>query len=497
MMIVAAVYDRRNAEPSDGGRRPPLQRMPNTSPTPAKPLTVTEITRRIKGLLEERFPSVWVEGEISNLRSPGSGHLYFTLKDATAALSAVLFRGNTTRLSFKPADGLAVIAFGDISVYERQGQYQIIVRQLLPKGVGALQLAFEELKRRLAAEGLFEPSRKKPIPAFPRHIGVVTSPTGAAIRDFLNIIGRRFPNLHIIIYPVRVQGDGAAQEIAAAIDHINALSAGALAVGRARPPGAPRTDGQPGGLSLPIDVLVVTRGGGSLEDLWAFNEEIVARALARSRIPTISAVGHEIDFTISDFVADLRAPTPSAAAELVVKARQDFEQQLDQYRTRLTQDLKLRLAEARERFQELATSYVFRQPAELIRQYQQQVDDLQHRLGRATRQAADNQQARLETAREKFRLLHPQTLVTNWRQRLDVNHHRFQTALTQSRQRAINRLDHARAKLDLLSPRATLARGYSITRLADGRVVKTVGTVKAGDQICTLVADGEFSSVVK
>jgi len=235
--------------------------MPNP---PAQVLSVTDLTRRVKDLLEEKFPSLWVEGEISNLRSPSSGHVYFTLKDANAQLAVVLFRGVAAKVGFALKDGLQVIAFGDVSVYERSGQYQLVARQLLPKGLGALQLAFEELKQRLAKEGLFDTARKKPIPTLPQHIGLVTSPTGAAIRDFLNIIGRRFPNVHIVINPVRVQGEGAANEIAAAIDEFNALHA----AGR-----------------LPLDVLIVTRGGGSLEDLWAFNEEVIARALACSKSP--------------------------------------------------------------------------------------------------------------------------------------------------------------------------------------------------------------------
>ncbi len=442
--------------------------MPNA--ISAKPLTVSELTRRIKSQLESNFPDVWIAGEISNLRVPGSGHAYFTLKDANAQLAVVLFRNAAGKINFKLTDGLAVVAFGDISVYERQGQYQLIVRQLLPQGVGALQLAFEELKRRLHAEGLFDPARKKPIPALPQHIGVVTSPTGAAIRDFLNIVNRRFPNLHIIIHPVRVQGEGAAQEIAGAIDYFNACNL--------------------------VDVLIVTRGGGALEDLWAFNEEIVARALARSRIPTISAVGHEIDFTISDFVADLRAPTPSAAAELVVKARQEFERQLADYRQRLRKDLRLHVAVARQHFTELAGSYVLRQPAEITRQYQQRVDDLQNRLSQFTADALGQRRTRSNLLGEKFKLLSPQVLVANWHQRLAANSQHFASACARYRQDARRRLDVARGKLDLLSPKSTLARGYSITRLANGRLVKVVHAVKPGDTVRTLVTDGEFESVV-
>jgi exodeoxyribonuclease VII large subunit len=447
--------------------------MPNP---PAQVLTVTDLTRRVKDLLEEKFPAVWVEGEISNFRSPSSGHVYFTLKDANAQLAVVLFRGVAAKTGFALKDGLQVIAFGDVSVYERSGQYQLVARQLLPKGLGALQLAFEELKQRLAKEGLFDAARKRKIPALPQHIGLVTSPTGAAIRDFLNIIGRRFPNVHIVINPVRVQGDGAGNEIAAAIDEFNSLHASH---------------------ALTLDVLIVTRGGGSLEDLWAFNEEVVARALARSNIPTISAVGHEIDFTISDFVADLRAPTPSAAAELVVKAKDEFLHHLAQYQTRLQNDLRLQLAEARQRFSTLASSYVFRRPAETIRQYQQQVDDYAHRLRRAPAATVAARRARCETVTEKFRLLSPQALLVNWRQRLGANDQRFQMAWTRHKQSTHHRLAQASAKLDLLSPNATLQRGYSITALAEtGRIVRSITHVQPGTNISTKVLDGTFHSVV-
>lgn len=443
---------------------------------PAQVLSVSELTHRVKDLLEERFPSVWVEGEVSNLRSPSSGHVYFTLKDANAQLAVVLFRGVAAKVGFKLGDGLQVIAFGDLGVYEKSGQYQLVARQLLPKGLGALQLAFEELKQRLAKEGLFDSARKRPIPALPQRIGLITSPTGAAVRDFLNVIGRRFPNVHIVINPVRVQGDGAAQEIAAAIDEFNALHASH---------------------ALTLDVLVVTRGGGSLEDLWAFNEEVVARALARSQIPTISAVGHEIDFTISDFVADLRAPTPSAAAELVVKAKDEFARQLEQYQSRLQRDLRLRLAEVRQRFSDLAASYVFRRPTEIIRQYQQQVDDYGHRLTRAAGAVLDAQRARVGAAGDKFKLLSPRTRLANWRQTLGSHDRRLQGAWTQHQQAARHQLGQVGAKLELLSPNATLQRGYSITLIPEtGRIVRSISHVKPGTTISTKVLDGDFNSVV-
>ena len=432
------------------------------SVTPAQVLSVTELTRRIKGLLEGQFPMLWVEGEISNLAIAASGHAYFTIKDANAQLAAVMFRGVAGKVTFKLADGLQVVARGEVSVYERRGQYQLIVSQLLPKGLGALQLAFEQLKQKLAAEGLFDAARKKPLPLLPARIGLVTSPTGAALRDFLNILGRRYPNRHIIINPVRVQGIGAAEEIAAAIDEFNSRDL--------------------------VDVSIVTRGGGSLEDLWAFNEEVVARAIARSRLPTISAVGHEIDFSIADFVADLRAPTPSAAAELVVKAKSEFQVELRQFQQRLDRDLRYRLSESRRRL----ASCVLRHPAELVRQFQQQVDDLAHRLAHAA--AVTLAQRRSRVAASK--LLTPRDFIHGQRQRLEAQSHRLTVSWKGHHQESRQRLLTAGGKLSLLSPNSTLARGYSITRQVDGQVVRTVQAARAGKTIRTLVTDGEFESVV-
>ncbi|OLD75128.1 MAG: hypothetical protein AUG87_14100 [Candidatus Rokubacteria bacterium 13_1_20CM_4_70_14] len=259
-------------------------------------LTVSQVTDELRAVLEERFPAVWVEGEISNFRAYGSGHAYFTLKDADAQLRCVIFRTRAQRIRFQPADGLHVVAFGSVEVYAQRGEYQLVVELLEPKGLGALQLAFEQLKARLQAEGLFDVARKRELPRFPKKIGIVTSPSGAALRDMLRVIGRRFGELYIVIAPCRVQGEGAAEEVAQGLRDLDALG--------------------------DVDVVIVGRGGGSLEDLWAFNEEAVARAIAASKAPVISAVGHEVDFTIADFVADLRAPTPSAAAELVVREKQ-------------------------------------------------------------------------------------------------------------------------------------------------------------------------------
>ena len=301
-------------------------------------VTVSELAQQLRELVEQRFPAVWVEGEISNFKVYGSGHAYFTLKDPEAQLRAVLFRNRARRIRFEPKDGLHVLAFGSLEVYAQRGEYQLVVELLEPRGLGALQLAFEQLKTRLGAEGLFDARRKRPLPRFPRKIGIVTSPSGAAIRDMLRVIGRRFSGLSIVIAPARVQGDGAAAEIVQGVRDLNALG--------------------------DVDVIIVGRGGGSLEDLWAFNEEVVARAIAASNVPVISAVGHEVDVTIADFVADLRAPTPSAAAELVVREKQavlealrDFRarlargrDQLEQLSARLRVDVRHALEQPRHRF---------------------------------------------------------------------------------------------------------------------------------------------------
>src|SRR5262245_30244611 len=306
--------------------------------------TVSELTRAVKNTLEGRFGGLWVEGEISNLRVHTSGHVYFTLKDDEAQVRAVLFRGRMRRVRFEPADGLHVLAFGRLEVYAVRGEYQLVCDVLEPKGLGALQLAFEQLKARLAAEGLFDAARKRPLPVLPRRVGLVTSPTGAAVRDFLRVVTRRFAGLQVLVCPVRVQGDTAAGEIAEALATLNR-----------------RGD---------LDVIVVARGGGSLEDLWAFNEEAVARAIAASKIPVISAVGHETDVTIADFVADLRAPTPSAAAELVVREKAQLVAHLGSLRERLQGAVGQRVRRWRERLDDLGRRRVLTDPARPLREWQ-------------------------------------------------------------------------------------------------------------------------------
>jgi exodeoxyribonuclease VII large subunit len=390
---------------------------------------------------------VWIEGEVSNLRKPPSGHLYFTLKDERAQIAAVLFRGDQRAPAAALRDGARIRAYGQITVYEPGGQYQIVVRKVEDAGKGSLQEAFEALKKKLAAEGLFDAARKRPLPRLPRHIGVVTSPSGAAIRDILKILGRRFPNLHVVIAPVRVQGDGAAEEIAAALDLLNAR----------------------GGL----DVIIAGRGGGSIEDLWCFNEEAVGRAIARSAIPVISAVGHETDFTISDFVADVRAPTPSAAAEMVVDGKDAFEEDVRRFADRLVRALRAYALEIRNRLDQAGRSYVFREPRNLLRRHAQRLEmmraALRHHLvgaGREARQRADQLGMRLA--------------------------HRLELRQREARQ-ALARLEvHLRA----LNPAGVLERGYSITRRASGEILRGVEQVKAGEPILTDLARGRIRSSV-
>lgn len=412
-----------------------------------KVFSVAEVTRLIRGTLEREIGHVWIEGELSNVRRPSSGHYYLTIKDETSQISGVLFRGNQRALTFQPTDGIKVRVFGEISVYERSGSYQVIIRQIEEGGRGALHERFEKLKKKLKEEGLFDADRKLLLPVLPQHVGVVTSPTGAAIRDILNVITRRFPNLHIVVAPVKVQGEGAAEEIASAIGALNAK----------------------GGL----DALIVGRGGGSLEDLWCFNEEIVARAVARSKIPVISAVGHEIDFTISDFVADVRAPTPSAAAELVVGTKDAFEERLGAIGQRLERQMRERLLRARGRFETAAGHYIFREPANLAGQYRQRIQGLVLRMNH-------------EVTRSRRETL----------QRLDDVSLRMAHSVALWRQDTANRLNRVETQLRSLNPLAVIQRGYSITSDSDGNVVRRASDMVTGQRVRTIVMEGEFESEV-
>ena len=409
--------------------------LPDDTPPPEPPepvgpvvLTVGQLTAQIKELLESSFCGVWVAGEISNLSRPQSGHCYLTLKDDEAQIRCVLWRGTLNRLRFDLHDGLEVVCGGRLDVYAPRGSYQFIIESIEPKGIGALELALRQLRDKLAREGLFDVARKRPLPAFVRRIAVVTSPTGAAIHDFLQVLGRRWRGADVIVVPTRVQGEGAAAEIAAAIAAANRLP-------------------------LAIDCLVVTRGGGSLEDLWAFNEEAVVRAIHASRIPVISAIGHEIDVTLADLVADVRALTPSEAAELVAPAAEDLLARFRQTERRLAAALRWRLNAARSRLDAAAAHRVFRLPRERIEDMALRLDELDARAARALRQ-------------------------------------RLQMARTAVQQQA--------ARLEALSPLGVLSRGYSLTqRAADGRIVRTAAELAPGETIVTRFARGRATSRVE
>jgi len=432
--------------------------------------TVSQLTSRIRDILEAGFPAVWVEGEISNFKLYESGHAYFTLKDESAQIRAVLFRNRARRIRFEPGDGLHVLALGSLEVYAARGEYQLVVEILEPRGLGALQLAFAQLKARLASEGLFDPARKRSLPRFPRKIGIVTSPSGAALRDMLRVIGRRFGDLHIVIASARVQGEGAAEDVVAALHDLNGLG--------------------------DVDVIIVGRGGGSLEDLWAFNEEVVARAIVGSKAPVISAVGHEVDVTIADFVADLRAPTPSAAAELVVREKAAVQERLRDLRRQLGRAMSRRLAGSRDRFDALARRRVLTDPARPVRDLVRRVDDGRARLERAALAALRRAVHQIEVATAGLRTAGPFTRLTTGRHRLDRLHARLGGEMGRALARSHERLRIAAGRLDSLSPLAVLGRGYSLTRRPSGEIVRRAGEVAAGDDVQVLLHEGRLDCLV-
>jgi exodeoxyribonuclease VII large subunit len=417
-------------------------------------LTVSQLTALVRGVLEDNFDHVWVQGEVSNLALPSSGHCYFTLKDAGAQLRCVMFRAAARATRFRLQEGMGLIVRGRISLFEPRGEYQLIVEYLEPQGVGALQLAFVQLKERLAQEGLFDEARKRPLPKLPRRIGIVTSATGAAIHDMLNVLRRRYANLEVLIRPVKVQGEGAAEEIAAAIRDFNRYRE--------------------------IDVMIVGRGGGSLEDLWAFNEEVVARAIHQSRIPVISAVGHEVDYTIADFVADLRAPTPSAAAELVVRSKAELEGELEGLAHRLHQAMRNLLVRRRGEVALLARA--LKDPSSRLYHLGQRVDDFSERLSLAMQNALTRRRDRVANLEGRLDQKSPMLeLVRAGEARealLSRCHLAFHRQLDRYRERAAT----ASGKLQALSPLATLARGYAIVRkLPEKTVVTDCGLLERGD----------------
>ena len=438
--------------------------------------TVSQLTRDIRSLLEEQIGDVWVEGEVSNLRRQSSGHEYFTLKDAEAQLSCVMFRGHASRSSVRLTDGAQVQAFGQITVYAARGQYQMIVRMLQPKGLGALQARFEALKRKLHEEGLFDQQYKQPIPKHPNVVALVTSPTGAAIQDMLNILTRRAPWIRVMVFPVRVQGQGAEVEIARAIEMLN----------RAQEIGLPRPD-----------TIVVGRGGGSLEDLWNFNEEIVARAIFASEIPIISAVGHEIDFTISDFVADLRAPTPSAAAELLAPDAAELRRHFDTVARTLRHRATSVIGHQGEIVDLIARGALLREPQRHLQEAEQRLDDMESALPTAISNRLRDWSDVLVEKQQTLARFHPVKILADAGHRVELGAHRLRQSVTHRLDRLTDRIDSRENALRTLGPDGVLARGFSYTMTAAGAVVTDAEELSAGDQLVTRLAKGSVRSRVE
>ena len=441
-----------------------------------KPFTVTEITQKIKNLLEGSVGTVQITGELSNIRPPSAnGHLYFTIKDAGAQIGAVMFANNLRAVSSKPENGVKVDATGEISVYAQRGVYQIVVRKMTPVGQGDLMARFEEMKRKLLAEGLFDVAHKRPLPFLPRHIGIVTAPTGAAIRDMITVLSRRFPNLDILIAPAKVQGVGAAEEIASAIRDLNEV-------------------GDPNGRLLPDlprrEVIIVGRGGGSLEDLWSFNEEVVARAEYESTIPIISAVGHEIDFTISDFVADKRAPTPSAAAEIVVRQKSDLLGGIEVLADRVDKALDRIVVDRRNRLAAAKNHRVFVEPSHAVEHFSQHIDFLASRTASALEERLTDLRQRFADARAALEIQRSRRLP-ELKNTLAALSDRATRALEKALDARKREIEAASRQLNALSPVAVLERGYSITLLDNGKALRDPAEAPAGTRLKTLLAAGK------
>ncbi|MBI3870870.1 MAG: exodeoxyribonuclease VII large subunit [Verrucomicrobia bacterium] len=465
--------------------------MPRKAPTPSQPefgdllaaqdlrkiVTVAQLTSTIRRLLETQIGRVWVTGEVTNMRAQSSGHAYFTLKDATAQVSCVLFRGEAAASRHYVQDGQRLLLGGEITVYEPRGKYQLRVTSVELQGVGALQLAFEQLKRKLLAEGLFDSARKRPLPRYPQRIGLVTSPTGAAIRDVLHVIARRQPGLEIVLAPARVQGQGAAAEIAQAIVDLNALHAG----GRRR-----------------LDLILLTRGGGSLEDLWAFNEEVVARAIHASALPVVSGVGHEVDITISDLVADLRAATPTAAAEIITEgvfsSRQFVAGALERVRRLMRRELTARIEDLEQLCERLGRS----SPRRRVEENFQALDDCRQFLARAISQQIQNKKTAAAGLSQRIARLKPSRWLEDQRLKLEELRRRARTRFEWQLANRNASLLSVRQRLKLLSPVHVLDRGYSITLDAEtGRVLRSVAETAEGARILTRLRDGELESAVR
>ena len=429
--------------------------------------TVSRLNRTSRQLLEQAMPRIWIEGELSNLARPSSGHLYFTLKDSNAQVRGAMFRSRNQSLRFKPEEGMQVMVRAKVSLYEPRGDYQLIAEYMEEAGDGVLQRAFEALKLKLDSEGLFDPDSKRALPALPGRIGVITSPTGAAIRDVLSVLRRRFPAIPVVIYPVPVQGKDAGRAIAAMLETASRRNE--------------------------CDVLIVTRGGGSLEDLWAFNEEVVARAIHDCNIPVVSAVGHEVDFTIADFVADRRAPTPSAAAELVTPDQAEWLQQLRALEARLLHRMKQRLSASTQEISWLHKRLSLRHPGQYLRQQAQRLDELEGRYRLAISSRFNNLQAKLDALSASLKQATPAHRIRRYSFQQEALSQRMRTAIRQQLANRQSRFALACKSLDTISPLATLERGYSIvTRVKDNTILRRTTDIKAGEQVEARLAEGQL-----
>ena len=433
--------------------------------------TVSELTRQVKQKLEGTFLNLWVEGQLSNVKRPSSGHVYFTLKDDRSQLPAVMFRGSARRLRFRPEDGTAVLVWGHITVYEPHGKYQIQVERMEPRGKGELQLAFEQLKGRLSKEGLFDDARKQPLPLLPQRLGIVTSPSGAAVRDICRVLHRRFPNLEVLVYPAQVQGPMAAGEIAQGVRVLNRL----------------------GG----FDVIIVARGGGSLEDLWPFNEESVARSIATSEIPVVSAVGHEVDFTIADFVADLRAPTPSAAAELVVQRKDDVQERLRTFRTRLDSAVEGRMERLGRRLDRVSGHEAFTVVRHAVERRGQRVDEASFRARATMEQTLSALRRKLQGVGSGLSDARPNLRIERSKSKLGELSRRGDAAVTARLERARRSFGTLAAKVETLSPLGVLGRGYSLTWTGQGKLLRHARDAAVGDHVRVDLHRGRLECTVE
>jgi exodeoxyribonuclease VII large subunit len=469
---MTSLFDLPFEEPDDKGSAPDPTPVRHRPPQPVRRvLTVTQLTAQIRGLLEEEFVETWVEGEISNCRLWNTGHLYFTLKDAGAQIKGVMFRSSLRYLKFKPQDGLRVVARGRVSVYDPKGEYQLVCEHLEPEGLGARQLAFDQLKARLAKEGLFDERRKRPLPSLPRKIGIVTSLDGAAVRDIIKVLRRRYPNAHLVIKPTRVQGEGAALEIARAMAAIGRITG--------------------------VDVVIVGRGGGSIEDLWAFNEEVVARAIAGSPVPTISAVGHETDVTIADFVADMRAPTPSAAAEMVVSRKDDFCSRIDRLSHRVDTAMGARVHRMEARLRTLEARPAFGGFAGRVGMRGRHAAELTHELRRALRGRLAGHERALQALRLSLERYDVRRRFGAIGARLAGADGRLRGAIARQHHLAVARFGTAAARLQSLSPLAVLGRGYAVCWNADRTaIIRDAGAVRRGDRVKVTLERGELDCEV-